>query len=51
MYKYVLQTNNLSKSFGKTEILHGIDMSVEHGKVYGLIGQNGAGKRFFILYI
>lgn len=42
--EYVLQINNLSKSFGKTEILHGIDMSVEHGKVYGLIGQNGAGK-------
>lgn len=44
MNKYVLQTNNLSKSFGKTEILQGIDMSIEYGEVYGLIGQNGAGK-------
>lgn len=44
MNKYVLQTNNLSKSFGKTEILHEIDMSIEFGDVYGLIGQNGAGK-------
>lgn len=44
MNKYVLQTNSLSKSFGKTEILHEIDMSIEFGDVYGLIGQNGAGK-------
>ena len=44
MDKYVLQTNSLSKSFGRTEILHGIDMSIEYGEVYGLIGQNGAGK-------
>ena len=44
MDKYVLQTNSLSKSFGRTEILHGIDMSIEYGEIYGLIGQNGAGK-------
>lgn len=44
MNKYVLQTNNLSKSFGKMEILHEINMSIKHGDVYGLIGQNGAGK-------
>lgn len=44
MSKYILQTHNLSKSFGRTEVLHGIEMFVEQGKVYGLIGQNGAGK-------
>ena len=45
MDKYVLQTNSLSKSFGRTEILHGIDMSIQpvSGRC-GLIGQNGAGK-------
>ena len=37
MDKYVLQTNSLSKSFGKTEILHGIDMSIEYG-VFGAVG-------------
>lgn len=41
---YILQTNKLSKSFGKTEILHEINMSIKVGDVYGLIGQNGAGK-------
>lgn len=44
MSKYILQTHNLSKSFGRIEVLHGIEMFVEQGKVYGLIGQNGAGK-------
>lgn len=44
MAQYVLQTENLSKSFGKIEVLHEIDMSIECGEVYGLVGQNGAGK-------
>lgn len=29
MNNYVLQTRNFTKSFGKTEVLHGIDMSIE----------------------
>lgn len=44
MNQYVLQTEKLSKSFGKIEVLHDIDISIEHGEVYGLIGENGAGK-------
>ena len=44
MNTYVLQTTKACKSFGKTEILHDIDLSIERGEVYGLIGQNGAGK-------
>lgn len=44
MSSYVLEVKNLSKSFGKVEILHNIDISVATGEVYGLIGQNGAGK-------
>lgn len=41
---YILKTEKLSKSFGKTEILHDIDIAIKYGEVYGLIGQNGAGK-------
>jgi ABC-2 type transport system ATP-binding protein len=44
MSQYVLQTEKLTKSFGKIEVLHNVNLSVEHGEVYGLIGQNGAGK-------
>lgn len=40
----LLVIKHLKKSFGKTEVLHGIDFSVAVGEVYGLVGQNGAGK-------
>ncbi|MBQ9762178.1 MAG: ABC transporter ATP-binding protein [Oscillospiraceae bacterium] len=35
---------NLSKSFGKKEVLKNISFSFESGKIYGLLGRNGAGK-------
>jgi ABC-2 type transport system ATP-binding protein len=44
MNQYVLETQSLSKSFGKVEVLNNIDLSIEQGEVFGLIGQNGAGK-------
>jgi ABC-type multidrug transport system ATPase subunit len=40
----VLKAENVCKSFGRTQILHGINLSVDRGEVCGLIGQNGAGK-------
>lgn len=39
-----LEVNNLHKSFGETEVLHGISFSVESGRALGLLGRNGAGK-------
>ena len=39
-----LEVRNLHKSFGDTEILHGIYFEVECGKAPGLLGRNGAGK-------
>lgn len=35
---------HLHKSFGKEEILHGIDRTFEAGKVHGIVGNNGSGK-------
>jgi ABC-2 type transport system ATP-binding protein len=32
------------KSFGARRVLAGLDLSVEQGEVYGLLGSNGAGK-------
>lgn len=39
-----LAAENLVKSYGKKEVLHGINLELEKGKIYGLIGRNGAGK-------
>ena len=39
-----LIAKNLVKTYGKKEVLHGIDLELEKGKIYGLIGRNGAGK-------
>ncbi len=40
----VLKVNNLCKSFGKTEVLKGIDFSIEKGDVLSIIGSSGSGK-------
>ena len=39
-----VQAEGVRKSFGKTEALCGVDLSVPRGMVYGLLGPNGAGK-------
>lgn len=31
-------------TLGGREILHGVDLAVEHGDVFGFVGPNGAGK-------
>lgn len=40
----ILEVQNLKKSFGDTEVLHGISFRVESGMALGLLGRNGAGK-------
>lgn len=42
-----LEVNNLNKSYGKKQILKDISFTFEDGKIYGLIGRNGAGKTTF----
>lgn len=39
-----LEVRNLSKSFGKTEVLRGISFTLERGAVLALIGSSGGGK-------
>lgn len=34
----------VTKRYGKTQVLQGIDLHLEPGKVYGLLGANGVGK-------
>ena len=44
MSEAVLTTRGLSKSFGRLEVLHGIDLTVHEGEVVALIGASGSGK-------
>jgi oleandomycin transport system ATP-binding protein len=39
-----VEAHSLTKSFGKTKALDGIDLVVEEGRVLGVLGPNGAGK-------
>ena len=40
----MIQIDNLAFSYGSTEVLRNITMSLEPGKIYGLLGENGVGK-------
>ncbi len=41
---YALELKDLRKSFGKTEIIRGVDLAVKAGERVAIIGPNGAGK-------
>jgi len=41
---YALELKNLRKSFGRTEIIRGVDLTVGAGERIAIIGPNGAGK-------
>ncbi|MDI9215723.1 MULTISPECIES: ABC transporter ATP-binding protein [Clostridium] len=40
----VLQTDSLTKKYGKQIAVNKVNINVEKGDIYGLIGKNGAGK-------
>jgi branched-chain amino acid transport system ATP-binding protein len=40
----VLELKDLRKSFGETQIIRGVDLTVKRGQRHALIGPNGAGK-------
>lgn len=44
MKDYVIETKQLTKSYGSFLALDHVYMHVERGSIYGLIGDNGAGK-------
>jgi ABC-2 type transport system ATP-binding protein len=41
---YIIQTNNIKKSFGTFHAVRGISIEVPQGSIYGFVGPNGAGK-------
>ena len=40
----LIDVRNLTKSYGNTPVLHGIDLTVSEGEILGILGPNGAGK-------
>src|SRR6266496_1610404 len=39
-----INADGLTKAFGRTQALDGLDLTVHTGEVYGFLGPNGAGK-------
>ncbi|MCR8657680.1 ABC transporter ATP-binding protein [Paenibacillus endoradicis] len=42
--EYIIETKQLSKSFGKERAVSGMNMTIRQGEIYGFLGPNGAGK-------
>jgi ABC-2 type transport system ATP-binding protein len=41
---HVIETHRLSKHYGPVAALHGLDIKIPAGEIYGLLGPNGSGK-------
>lgn len=40
----ILSTKNLSKHYGRLKAVDGLDLTIEKGSVFGILGPNGSGK-------
>ena len=41
---FLLEANTITKSFGPTQVLRGVNFAVAPGEIHALLGGNGAGK-------
>ena len=44
----VIEIRNVSKCFGKTQVLNNVNVNFETAKIHGLIGRNGSGKTILL---
>ena len=44
----MIEISKLTKRFGDHEVLRGVDLTIERGRVMGIVGPNGAGKTTLI---
>lgn len=42
--EYSIETKNLTKVYGTTTVVDNVNLHIPKGKIYGLLGRNGAGK-------
>lgn len=40
----MIQTKDIRKSFGKVDVIKGIDLTIERGQMASIVGESGAGK-------
>ena len=48
MSDIILEARDLTKSYGPKTALNGLNLTLEKGKIIGLLGPNGSGKSTFI---
>ena len=44
MSDYLIETKQLTKTYGDQAVVKNIDLHVKPGRIYGILGRNGAGK-------
>lgn len=49
--EYVLQSNNLTKTYSGVHVVDHVNLNVRKGEIYGFVGKNGAGKTTFLRLI
>ena len=44
LYSFMIKAKSLTKSFGKLQVLKGVDLDIKRGEVVSIVGSSGAGK-------
>ena len=47
----ILECKALSKNYGRIQALQNIDLSLDSGRIVGLVGPNGSGKTTLISWL
>ena len=44
MNEFIIQMENIEKSYGKNKVLHSVNFNLKPGEIHALLGENGTGK-------
>lgn len=44
MGDYIIETQSITKTYGSNTVVDSVDLQLKRGRIYGLLGRNGAGK-------